>query len=469
MIGATEAQLQNITAKSDKLEVLMTTRIEEVRRIKREHDELDQEVTELRARLANAEARYASVQRALDESTSSLKLVADEYNRAQLLKKKYHNHLAELKGGPRVVVRLRDPSDHDGPPAPRQRQSRHDWGAVCVADPCTINVPSKSKSFVFDAVITPDDPSSPADIFQAVNGPGMVADLLGGFNVCLFSFGQRGAGKTHTMLGAGEGGGATGLVDVFIQQLFAAMEHNDVDCFTAKAQMLELHGDLVTDLFSDPGAPVDGAPVHLDILRDERGRVLTTGLQQVSVTSAAQLAQLFRWGMQSRERRRDLGDPRRGGRGHLSFSVALENYSRKGNFRRSRLTLVDVAGASGAEESAWVNRSLAGLGDVISTLSTATQRRRAQGGTDPAEPPPRVPYQSTKLATLLSEALGGNCKTTMLCCILPSPGLMEQLLTALIYAYHLKCIQNPITPFDIPADLQKLDQQIRSLDLDLGP
>eukprot|EP01065_Artemidia_motanka_P052609 TRINITY_DN9557_c0_g1_i1.p1 TRINITY_DN9557_c0_g1~~TRINITY_DN9557_c0_g1_i1.p1 ORF type:complete len:460 (+),score=140.41 TRINITY_DN9557_c0_g1_i1:62-1441(+) len=459
MITATEAQLQNISAKSDKLESLMTTRIEEVRRLKRVHDESEQEVTQLRAQLADAEARHGAAKHQLDESTSSLKLVAEEYNRAQLLKKRYHNTLAELKGGPRVVVKIRDPSQADPEGARRVRQSRHDWGAICVADPCTINVPSKSKSFVFDAVVTPEDPCSPADLFKTMGGPGMLADLLHGYNIALFTYGQRGAGKTESLLGSSERGQG-GVVEVFIQQLFTAMEENDVECFTAKAQMLDLRNDTITDLFSDPSAPtVDGGPPRFEVIRDAKGVVHVPGLHQVSITSAAQLAQLFRWGLQSRDRRRELTDPRAGGRSHTAFFVSVENYSRRGNFRRARLSFFDVTGASGSDESPWLSRSIASVGDVISVLSTAGGARRQ------SEPP----YQSSKLAMLLSEALGGNCKTTMLCCVLPSPGLMEPLLTALIYSYHLKCIQNPITPFDVPADLQRLDQQIRSLDLGIEP
>ena len=45
---------------------------------------------------------------------------------------------------------------------------------------------------------------------------------------------------------------------------------------------------------------------------------------------------------------------------------------------------------------------------------------------------------------------------------------MEELLTALIYAYHLKCVVNAVSPYDIPADLQKLEEQIRSIDFSRG-
>jgi kinesin family protein C1 len=42
-----------------------------------------------------------------------------------------------------------------------------------------------------------------ADVFAEVSQ--LVQSALDGYKVCLFSYGQTGAGKTHTMLGCGTG------------------------------------------------------------------------------------------------------------------------------------------------------------------------------------------------------------------------------------------------------------------------
>ncbi|KAJ9459266.1 Kinesin-like calmodulin-binding protein-like protein [Diplonema papillatum] len=460
MITSTEAQLKAITSKSEQLEGLMTGKIEEVRTLKRDRDDLERDVATLRARLEEAEGRFAGCQGELEHKTASLKTVADEYNRAQLLKKKYQNTLCELKGCPRVVVKIRDPSHYNGVQSSRPG-SRHEWGAVCVADSCTVNVPSKSKSFVFDSVITPDDPQTAHDLFQQTNGPAMIHDVLTGVNVTIFTFGQRGAGKTFSLFGPSQadpnGFRADGLIDVFISSLFAAMEQNDVDCFTVKAQMLELNNDCIYDLFSDPNQVSEHGP-RFEILRDDKGRVHVPGLQQVSVSKAQQLSQLFHWGVKTKDKRAHSAS--RVGRSHILFGCSVENYNKKGDFRRARLTFVDVTGGGTGAENAWINRTHQSLGDVISVLSTAANQQAPTADVTKQH----VPYRNSKLTLLLSDALGGNCKTTMLCCLLPSPSLMEELLTALIYAFHLKCIQNQVSAYDIPADLQKLEEQMRSID-----
>eukprot|EP01061_Rhynchopus_euleeides_P034952 TRINITY_DN58979_c0_g1_i1.p1 TRINITY_DN58979_c0_g1~~TRINITY_DN58979_c0_g1_i1.p1 ORF type:complete len:476 (+),score=203.87 TRINITY_DN58979_c0_g1_i1:52-1479(+) len=470
MMSATEAQLRNISVKAEQLEGMMTGKIDEVRGLKRSRDTYEQEVAELRARLQEAEGRLAAVQGDLDQKTANLKLVADEYNKAQLLKKKYQNTLAEHRGCPRVVMRIRDPSHYDGVQHPQGGgANRHDWGAVCVADPCTINVPSKSKSFVFDSVITPDEPQTAHDLFTQVNGHAMVHDLLHGFNMTLFTFGQQGAGKSHALFGpqyhdtsgVAAHGSAPGLVDVFINQLFLAMEQNNVECFTVKASMMELNNDVLYDLFEDPSQATDQPP-HFEVLRDDKGRVHVPGVQQISVNVAQQLTQLFHWGLNTRPKRPHVD--RLVGKSHIIFSFSVENYNKKGDFRRAKMTFIDLASASGhhTPEAAWLEKSHQALGDVISVLSTAAQTRPAEAASGQLRQ--NVPYRTNKLTMLMSDALGGNCKTTMLCCVMPSPSLMEELLTALIYAYHLKCIVNTVSPYDIPADLQKLEEQIRSID-----
>jgi kinesin family protein C1 len=45
--------------------------------------------------------------------------------------------------------------------------------------------------------------STQADVFAEVSQ--LVQSALDGYKVCLFSYGQTGAGKTHTMLGCGSG------------------------------------------------------------------------------------------------------------------------------------------------------------------------------------------------------------------------------------------------------------------------
>ena len=53
------------------------------------------------------------------------------------------------------------------------------------------------QAFDFDRVFGPDAQQS--DIFEDVAQ--LVTSALDGYNVCVFAYGQTGAGKTHTMEG----------------------------------------------------------------------------------------------------------------------------------------------------------------------------------------------------------------------------------------------------------------------------
>ena len=56
----------------------------------------------------------------------------------------------------------------------------------------------KDHTFAYDRVFRPE--ASQAAVFEEVSD--LVQSALDGFKVCLFSYGQTGAGKTHTMTGS---------------------------------------------------------------------------------------------------------------------------------------------------------------------------------------------------------------------------------------------------------------------------
>lgn len=53
-----------------------------------------------------------------------------------------------------------------------------------------------------------------------------------------------------------------------------------------------------------------------------------------------------------------------------------------------------------------------------------------------------IPYRNSVLTRLLSDSLGGNCKTTMLTMISPSPQAFLESLSSLKFAYRAKSIKN---------------------------
>jgi len=108
-----------------------------------------------------------------------------------------------------------------------------------------------------------------------------------------------------------------------------------------------------------------------------------------------------------------------------------------------KLHLVDLAGserqkATGAtgerlKEGAQINLSLHSLGNVTNALTDA--KRKGQ----------HVPYRDSKLTRLLSDSLGGNSVTVMLCNVSPAEVNAEETLSSLRFAERAKRLENSAT------------------------
>ena len=90
---------------------------------------------------------------------------------------------------------------------------------------------------------------------------------------------------------------------------------------------------------------------------------------------------------------------------------------KKRHYKKALLTIVDLAGSerlskTGSEgmrlqEAKNINKSIAALSNCISALASEKNLMH-------------VPFRDSKLTRLLTESLGGNCKTTICACISPS-------------------------------------------------
>ena len=115
-------------------------------------------------------------------------------------------------------------------------------------------------------------------------------------------------------------------------------------------------------------------------------------------------------------------------RAHRIFTIIAE-YKRYETNVVSTLTFIDLAGSediskSGAEgltarEAMYINKSLLTLGRVINALACNEKH---------------IPYRDSKLTRLLSEALGGVCRTSFIACISPSLKFATESASTLRYA-----------------------------------
>ncbi|XP_024538534.1 kinesin-like protein KIN-14L [Selaginella moellendorffii] len=380
--------------------------------------ELRQEASDLQeysnAKLGRV-TRYLGV---LAEKARKLDEVAlDSEDRQAPLKKerkKLFNELLTIKGNIRVFVRVRPQFEDEGPMAvsfPDDYTIR-----VSLTSAGNVGVSPGRKEFEFDRVYGPH--VGQASIFQDVQP--LVQSALDGYNVCMFAYGQTGAGKTHTMEGPSHD---RGLYFRAFEELFdlSITDSTSTSKYLFFVTMFELHNEQVRDLL---GNGVSAGVVQMG----------TVSLAQQRVDNPADFARVFRMGNQSRV---EALKSERVNRSHLIVTVHI-HYSNtvSGEKQYSKLSMVDMAGSerlSDSEargnrltESLHVNKALSALGDVVSALTAKKEN---------------VPYSNSKLTEIFSDALGGEAKTLVIINLCPSYNNVQETVSSLNFATRARNVE----------------------------
>jgi hypothetical protein len=403
MLSATEHQLRLIVARSQKLEETVKAQVLCVKELAGEKNHVADELRELRQRVAELERDEATLTKQHGEATLSLREAAVEYSKTQLLAKRYQNTVAELRGQCKSIVLAR------GQPS-----------GFSMPDACTVEV-SDEVAFCFDSVVEEDGMTA-----ESLGCSQMARDTLSGFNTCTFSFGPTGAGKTSAIFGG------NGAVRLFVTELFDTLVDNEVTHFSMRCSFGELHNDHFIDHLGEFGHTLSvGA---------------TTEIRSLQVQTVEEVLSYVDLGLE-----RVRGQNRK--EGHVFFALSVENFNRRGHFRKGSALFVDLAGAttgsaaSRGPDSQWVMRSLSSVCNAIAML--------ASGDVKPDDLP------GGTLMRLLREALGGNAKSCMIVAVSESASHDENM-SALTYASHFKNVVNSPTPYDIPAELQRLNLEASS-------
>ncbi|KAL8825452.1 MAG: hypothetical protein Q9191_004410 [Dirinaria sp. TL-2023a] len=235
-------------------------------------------------------------------------------------------------------------------------------------------------------------------------------------------------------------------------------QHGPEKDWEMKVSYVEIYNEQLRDLLlPDTIPPTERAPVI--IREDTKGRILLTGLHQVSINSIEDLLNALNFGSSIRQTDATAINAK-SSRSHAvfsinlvqrrkaqpstkqekRFSVPLEAMSGLENAVTldSKLHFVDLAGserlkntgASGdrAREGIAINAGLASLGKVISQLSSR-------------QPGAHVSYRDSKLTRLLQDALGGNAITYMIACVTPAEFHLSETLNTVQYAKRARAIQ----------------------------
>ncbi|XP_055332251.1 kinesin-like protein unc-104 isoform X2 [Paramacrobiotus metropolitanus] len=308
------------------------------------------------------------------------------------------------------------------------------------------------KPFAFDysywSHTGPEDTNyaSQLQVYEDI-GVEMLDHAFEGYNVCIFAYGQTGAGKSYTMMGKQEPG-EEGIIPQLCSDMFKRINVADPDTlFTVEVSYMEIYCEHVRDLLN---------PKNKNSLRVREHPILGPYVEDLSklvVTSYDDINQLMDEGNKARTvAATNMNET--SSRSHAVFTIVLTQ--RKHDLatnlvaeKVSKISLVDLAGSERAEstgaqgvrlkEGANINKSLTTLGKVISALAEMASNKDI-AKKDKKKKAEFIPYRDSVLTWLLRENLGGNSRTAMIAAISPADINYEETLSTLRYADRAKQI-----------------------------
>ncbi|CAB3378474.1 Hypothetical predicted protein [Cloeon dipterum] len=302
------------------------------------------------------------------------------------------------------------------------------------------------KSFNFDySYWSHTDEADPEfcgqDVVYSDIGEEMLQHAFEGYNVCIFAYGQTGAGKSYTMMGKQEEG-QEGIIPQVCQDLFGRIKSScseDIK-YSVEVSYMEIYCERVRDLLN---------PKNKGNLRVREHPLLgpyVEDLSKLAVTSYQDIHDLIDEGNKARTvAATNMNET--SSRSHAVFTIFFTQQRFDADTsltteKVSKISLVDLAGSERADstgakgtrlkEGANINKSLTTLGKVISALAEMATKKKKKADF--------IPYRDSVLTWLLRENLGGNSKTAMIAAISPADINYDETLSTLRYADRAKQI-----------------------------
>ncbi|KTF75630.1 hypothetical protein cypCar_00035899, partial [Cyprinus carpio] len=234
---------------------------------------------------------------------------------------------------------------------------------LCHSFPCLSAIinpkaPKETKSFNFDysywSHTTPEDINyaSQQQVFRDI-GEEMLLHAFEGYNVCIFAYGQTGAGKSYTMMGKQEKD-QQGIIPLLCEDLFTKINDNNTDnnmSYSVEVSYMEIYCERVRDLLN---------PKNKGNLRVREHPLLgpyVEDLSKLAVTSYNDIQDLMDSGNKARTvAATNMNET--SSRSHAVFNII---------FTQKRHDS-DTDNTS-EKEGANINKSLTTLGKVISALA----------------------------------------------------------------------------------------------------
>lgn len=301
----------------------------------------------------------------IEKERSDYVIMEKKYKDEMLQRKKLHNIIEDMKGKIRVYCRAR--------PLSQKEQEMGSSSIINMVDEFTVKVETKHgpKAFAFDAVFGPD--SSQEKVFEDTKR--LIQSAVDGYNVCIFAYGQTGAGKTFTIQGSESNPGIAPRSFVEMMNILDCMTNYS---FSLQCYMVELYLDTISDLLLPKEDRKN--PPHLEIKEDIKGMMYIQSVTTHPITTADEARKIFDTGLNNRKTFATMMNDN-SSRSHLIFSILIETVNKQTSQRAlGKLSFVDLAGSERAskagtsterlKEGRAINKSLSALGDVISILAS---------------------------------------------------------------------------------------------------
>uniref|UniRef100_A0A3B3TA62 Kinesin-like protein n=1 Tax=Paramormyrops kingsleyae TaxID=1676925 RepID=A0A3B3TA62_9TELE len=308
-------------------------------------------------------------------------------------------------------------------------------------------VPKENKSFNFDysywSHTSPEDINyaSQQQVYKDI-GEEMLLHAFEGYNVCIFAYGQTGAGKSYSMMGKQEKD-QKGIIPLLCEDLFTKINDSNNDnslSYSVEVSYMEIYCERVRDLLN---------PKKKGNLRVREHPLLGPYVEELSklaVTSYNEIQDIMDSGNKARTvaatNMNEISS-----RSHAVFNIIFtqkrHDAETENTFEKvSKISLVDLAGSERADstgakgtrlkEGANINKSLTTLGKVISALTENKKKKKVESF---------IPYRDSVLTWLLRENLGGNSRTAMVAALSPADINYDETLSTLRYADRAKQIR----------------------------
>ncbi|XP_025987117.1 kinesin-like protein unc-104 isoform X2 [Solenopsis invicta] len=343
-----------------------------------------------------------------------------------------------------------------------------------------------TKSFNYDYSYFSMDPneenySTQLMVYKDI-GEEMLEHAFEGYNVCIFAYGQTGAGKSYTMMGKQEEG-QEGIIPQICKDLFRKISYtsNERLKYSVEVSYMEIYCERVRDLLNPKNRGnlrVREHPLYGPYVED---------LSKLAVLSYEDIHDLIDEGNKARTvAATNMNET--SSRSHAVFTIFFTQQQQDCitglmTEKVSKISLVDLAGSERADstgakgtrlkEGANINKSLTTLGKVISALAeiAATKKKKKADF---------IPYRDSVLTWLLRENLGGNSKTAMIAAISPADINYDETLSTLRYADRAKQIvckavvnedANARLIRELKEEIQKLRELLKQegIDVQEGP